>query len=369
VAAFLIGVLCLFAAQRLAFIVASRLAPRASAEPGAFPSVKVVVAAHNEEASLSVLLEQLDRLDYPPEKLSFVLASDGSSDRTAALMSAWCAGRARSSWLDLPRQVGKAAALQDAWERGADTALVAVYDADAAPRPDCLRILAREFADADLGAASGSCRPPARLATMVARYSALELWVHQLVNLSGRDRLGLNPPVVGANAVYRTAALREIGGFPPGAVSEDIEVSLALANRGWKTRFLPGAVAETSVCETLSGFWAQRLRWTRGLHQARRHARSIQSLSVLAGYLDRLVFLGAILAAWLGRMSWLWPVLYVSGPVLAIWVALGRAGQPRKAVFVLGSLPMFLVDLLATAAATLASLGRMRPRWAPQRDN
>ena len=365
--ALLIGVLCLFVAQRFAFILASLLPPRVFEGHGDTPSVTVIVAAFNEEGSLPVLLANLGRLDYPPEKLAFVLASDGSTDRTSALMSSWCVGRARSSCLVLPRRMGKAAALQLAWERGADTDLIAVYDADAAPRPDCLGILAREFADRRLGAASGSCRPVGRLPGVVARYAALELWVYQMVNLSGRDRLGLSPPVVGANAVYRAAALREIGGFPREAVSEDVEVSFALVNHGWKTRFLPEAVAETAVCGTLAGFWAQRLRWTRGLHQARRHARSLQSLSVLTGYLDRLVFLGAILAAWLGRISWLWPALYVSGPVLAIWVALRRVGQSRKAVFILGSVPMFLVDLAATAAATLASLGRMRPQWSPRR--
>jgi cellulose synthase/poly-beta-1,6-N-acetylglucosamine synthase-like glycosyltransferase len=367
VSALLVGVLCLFVAQRFALIAASLLPPRAREEQGEIPSVTVVVAACNEQASLSELLGRLDRLDYPREKLSFVLVSDGSTDRTAALMSSWCEGRERSSCVDLPRQAGKAAALQLAWERGADTDLIAVYDADAAPRSDCLRILAREFAVGRLGAASGSCRPRGRPSGMVARYASLELWVYQLVNLSGRDRLGLDPPVVGANAVYRTAALREIGGFPPEAVSEDIEVSLALTNLGWRTRFLQGAVVETHICETLAGFWAQRLRWTRGLHQARRHARSLQSLSVLTGYLDRLVFLAAILAAWLGWISWLWPALYVSGPVLAIWVALGRVGQPHKAAFLLGSLPMFPVDLVATAASTLASLGRMRPQWVPRR--
>jgi peptidoglycan-N-acetylglucosamine deacetylase len=367
VSALLIGVLCLFVAQRFAFILASQLPPRVFEEEGETPSVTVVVGACNEEGSLPILLEHLDRLEYPPEKLSVVLASDGSTDRTAALMSAWCAGRERASCLALPCQRGKAVALQLAWEHGADTDLVAVFDADAAPRPDCLRILTRAFTDGRLGAASGSCRPVGQMSGIVARYAALELWVHQMVNLAGRDRLGLNPPVVGANAVYRSAALREIGGFPREAVSEDVEVSFALTNHGWRTRFLPEAVVETFVCETLAAFWAQRLRWTRGLHQARRHARSLQSLSVLTGYLDRLVFLAAILAAWLGRISWLWPALYVSGPVLAIWAALRRVGQPRKAIFVLSSLPMFLVDLLATAAATLASLIRMRPRWVPQR--
>ncbi len=365
--ALLIGVLCLFVGQRFAFILASLLPPRAREEQGELPAVTVLVAACDEESSLPVLLEHLSRLDYPPERLSVVLVSDGSADRTAAVMTSWCAGRERSSCLVLPRAMGKAAALQLAWEHGADTDLVAVYDADAAPRPDCLRILARQFADGRLGAASGSCRPVGPLPGVVARYAALELWVYQLVNLSGRDRLGLNPPVVGANAVYRAAALREIGGFPRGAVSEDVEVSLALTNHGWKTRFLPGAVVETPICETLAGFWTQRLRWTRGLYQARRHARSLQSLSVLTGYLDRLVFVGAILAAWLGRISWLWPALYVSGPALAIWVALWRVGQPRKSLFIAGSLPMFLVDLVATAIATLASVGRMRPHWIPQR--
>jgi 1,2-diacylglycerol 3-beta-glucosyltransferase len=366
-AALLIGVLCVFVAQRFAFVLAAHLPVRPRVDHAETPSVKVVVAAHNEESTLPVLLRHLDRLDYPPDKLSFVLLSDGSLDRTAAIMSSWCARRERASCLALAQQCGKAAALQQAWQRGPEAELIAVYDADVAPRPDCLRILAREFANGSLGAASGSCRPPGKLAGPVARYAALELWVYQMVNQAGRDRLGLNPPVIGANAVYRTAALREIGGFPQGATSEDVEASFALTNRGWKTRFLPEATVETAVCETPAGFWRQRLRWTRGLHQAQRHARSLQSLSVMTGYLDRLVFLAAILAALLGRISWFWPALYLSGPLLAVWAGLHRVGQPHKTAYVLGSLPMFLFDLFVTAAATLASLARLRPQWIPHR--
>src|SRR3954468_19668072 len=50
------------------------------------PSVSIVIAARNEEASLPTKLENLRRLEYPPERLQIIVASDGSTDRTPDIL-------------------------------------------------------------------------------------------------------------------------------------------------------------------------------------------------------------------------------------------------------------------------------------------
>ena len=73
------------------------------------PTVTVVVAAYNEETVIERRLENLLALDYPPEKLVIVVASDASSDSTNELVRAVAAREPRVSLLDCPRG-GKVAA-------------------------------------------------------------------------------------------------------------------------------------------------------------------------------------------------------------------------------------------------------------------
>ncbi len=48
--------------------------------------VSIIIAVRNEEANLPGKLENLSRLDYPKDRLQIVIASDGSTDRTAAIL-------------------------------------------------------------------------------------------------------------------------------------------------------------------------------------------------------------------------------------------------------------------------------------------
>jgi len=152
---------------------------------------------------------------------------------------------------------------------------------------------------------------------------------------------------MGGNCVYRRSALHQIGGFPAGAFSEDIEVSLALVAAGWSTRFCRDAVAESRVVESLRRYWNQRCRWTRGLYRSRKRASRLESWLVSAGYADRLVFAAALVLAVSGHLSVLWPALYSVAPMTAAASALYRAGLgPALTARVLLSIPpMFAVDV------------------------
>ena len=117
------------------------------------PPVTVIVAAWNEEAVIDRRLENLLALDYPPELLEIVVASDASEDRTDELVEAVAAREPRVRLLRCPRG-GKVAA-QDRAVRESDAEIVAFSDANATWAPDALRRLVRSFADPGVGYVCG----------------------------------------------------------------------------------------------------------------------------------------------------------------------------------------------------------------------
>jgi cellulose synthase/poly-beta-1,6-N-acetylglucosamine synthase-like glycosyltransferase len=324
----------------------------------------VVVAARDEAWQVGPLLEALTRLNYPAEKLFFTLASDGSRDATAQEFRQWCQDRPRAIALELVENIGKAAVINTALEASEKTELLAVYDADQRPRPDSLRKLARAFSDERVAAASGYRQPSNDDRGIVSRYAALETWVHQLIVMAGKERWGWNPPTMGGNCLYRLAAVAELGGFPDAACGEDVEMSLGLIAHGWRTRFVQDAVAESKVAETLGHYASQRRRWTYGMFASGKHARSLEALAVASGYADRLVFAAAGVLAVTGQVSFGWLAAYLSAPFLEVLAALAKAGRLRETpVYVLGAIPMFLIDIGSAAGATVLTLAGRRPSW------
>ena len=62
-------------------------------EPVALPKVSIIVAARNEEKSITTLLESLARQDYPQELLEVIIVNDNSTDRTPIVVSEFISSR------------------------------------------------------------------------------------------------------------------------------------------------------------------------------------------------------------------------------------------------------------------------------------
>ena len=137
----------------LAAAIAARLRPRPVRREEGTPSVTVIVAAHNEEAVIERRLENLLDLDYPPERVQIVVASDASDDSTDEIVERIAALEPRIHLLRCPRR-GKVAA-QNLAVRESQAEIVAFSDANAAWAPDALTRLVRSFADADVAYACG----------------------------------------------------------------------------------------------------------------------------------------------------------------------------------------------------------------------
>jgi cellulose synthase/poly-beta-1,6-N-acetylglucosamine synthase-like glycosyltransferase len=118
------------------------------------PSVTLIIAAYNEEAAIREKIANTLALDYPPERLGIVVASDGSTDGTVAIAREF--GDERLSVLDLPRH-GKVMALNRA--ASAATGEILVFtDANAVFEREALRRLVSNFADSTVGGVCGNQR-------------------------------------------------------------------------------------------------------------------------------------------------------------------------------------------------------------------
>ena len=190
-------------------------------------------------------------LDYPRERLQVIVASDGSADATAE--------RAREAGADLVLELppgGKVAALNAAAEQAAGE-LLAFSDANSVWAPDALRRLVAPFADPGVGYVCGQVRfidPGGD--NLEGAYWRYEMAVRELES-------ALAGVTAGNGAIY---AVRRDAYVPlPPSGSHDLSFPFALAKRGLRSLYAPGARAEEKMVPTLEGEFARKRRMMVGL--------------------------------------------------------------------------------------------------------
>ena len=117
-------------------------------------------------------------LDYPAEKLEIVVASDGSTDLTDAIVGEIAAENLRVRLLQCPRE-GKVAAQHRA-VRETSSEVLAFTDANSEWQPGALRALVRNLADDEVGYVCGQLRLESPDGTnMEGAYWRYEMWVRE----------------------------------------------------------------------------------------------------------------------------------------------------------------------------------------------
>lgn len=128
----------------------SRVRARAIHHREFFPPVSIIVAVYNEEKFIQQKIENALSVDYPGP-IELVIASDGSTDRTIEIASAY---RDRARILELERR-GKAFALNDAARVAAGEILI-FTDATVLFDPQAIRHLVSAFGDPEVGGVCGN---------------------------------------------------------------------------------------------------------------------------------------------------------------------------------------------------------------------
>jgi cellulose synthase/poly-beta-1,6-N-acetylglucosamine synthase-like glycosyltransferase len=216
------------------------------------PAVSVLIAAHNEEAVIAERIENALRLDYPSAKLEIVIASDGSTDGTNAIVKRFSDPRLRLVEYDVRR--GKASVLNDAF-RELHGDIVVLSDANTNMDSAALRKLVRWFRSPQVGVVCGRLvlTDPATGTNVDGLY-----WKYETFLKYCESRLGA---LLGANgAIY--AIRRELyAGIRRNTLIDDFVIPLLTRLRtGCSIEYDPEAIAYEETPEAIGAEFKRRAR-------------------------------------------------------------------------------------------------------------
>jgi len=195
------------------------------------PPVSIVMVVRNEERVLESKLQNLLRLNYPEDQIQILVVSDGSTDRTEEILGEYGQdSRVHVILNQLPQ--GKASGLNDAIEF-AHGEIVMFTDARQIIEFSALRLLAENFADPDVGCASGELMlgDPAKGESDqgFGLYWRVEKRIRQMESASGS--------VVGATGAIYAARRELLTEVPAGTILDDVYLPMHVVRQGKRVVF------------------------------------------------------------------------------------------------------------------------------------
>jgi cellulose synthase/poly-beta-1,6-N-acetylglucosamine synthase-like glycosyltransferase len=232
------------------------------------PTVTVQLPLFNEMYVAERLINACAALDYPAHLLEIQVLDD-STDETS-IHVAECVARHRDRGVNVTHvrrgdRTGFKAGALDAGLKLTSSDLVAVFDADFVPRPDCLRRMVRHFADDRVGMVQMRWSHINRDYSLLTRVQAMMLDGHFVVEQAARNRSGAFFNFNGTAGMWRRATIEWSGGWQHDTLTEDTDLSFRAQLCGWRFVYLLDDDVPSELPVDLNAFKAQQRRWAKGL--------------------------------------------------------------------------------------------------------
>jgi cellulose synthase/poly-beta-1,6-N-acetylglucosamine synthase-like glycosyltransferase len=336
------------------------------------PSVDLIICAHDEATSIAAKLENALALDYPSERLTIWVASDGSSDGTVEIARGF--EERGVQVLDLPRG-GKASVLEKAVE-ASESEVIAFSDANSMWLPDALSALVEPLTDERVGGVAGDQRylEPGGMGTDSA-VGERAYWSFDRQLKAWQSRAGSVISATGAIYAVRRSLFRP----PPPDATDDFMISTEVIAQGKRLVFSLDAVALEPAAESSGGEFRRKVRViTRGLRGVF-YRRALLHPSKTGGYAVELL----LHKLW-RRLTWIplfalfamIPALWSAGDwtaslalALALALSLGLLGLAVPALGRFRIVAMAAYVLMVNAACALATLNAVRGHRVSQWDS
>jgi len=234
------------------------------------PVITVQLPLFNEMYVVERLVKAVTEIDYPREKLEIQVLDD-STDETVRLAEATVAKYARKGfdihYLHRSDRTGfKAGALEQGL-KVAKGELLAIFDADFVPKPDCLRKLVDFFTDPLVGCAQMRWSHINGDYNLLTRLQTIMLDGHFVVEQTTRNRTGGFFNFNGTAGIWRRRAIALSGGWQHDTLTEDTDLSFRAQLMGWKFVYLLDEEAPAEIPVEINAFKAQQRRWAKGVMQ------------------------------------------------------------------------------------------------------
>ena len=242
-----------------------RFSSRAKHKRRLNPIVAVLIPAHNEEKAIIRSIESVLRSSY--RKVVVIVIDDASTDSTRSLVRRYIKDHpnAKLKLMFKRKNVGKASAMNYALKNGVQSDLVMTLDADSLIQKKTIANAVNYFDDPNVVGVAANVQ-------VLDSYSILGLLqkFEYIIGYRSKKFFSVTNSefiIGGVASTYRTDVLKKVGFYDSDIITEDIALSLKIANEGNKKfRLVYGVdvIAMTEGVQTFRALLRQRYRWKMG---------------------------------------------------------------------------------------------------------
>jgi len=240
----------------------------------ALPDVLVQLPVRDEGDLALRVAAAACRLDWPHDKLEIQLLDDGSAERHQALCEAVAALVPPGVNLKVLRRGSSEGFKAGNLAFGmlhSQAPYIAIFDADFVPEADFLRrTVPALVADSALAFVQTRWGHANRDTNWLTRAQGVLLDAHFAIEQEARFRVGIPFSFNGTAGVWRREAIENAGGWTGDTLTEDLDLSVRCALKGWRAAMLPDIEVPGELPETAAAWRAQQARWTKGHAQVAR---------------------------------------------------------------------------------------------------
>jgi len=224
-------------------------------------TITALIPAYNEEDYIVNTIRHIQKQTVRVDKI--LVVDDCSKDRTGIFAKMAGADVVRTD----KNQGSKARAQQYAISNGhVETDLFVTIDADTLLDPRGIEKMLPYFENPKVAGTCGYVIP-ARIKTIWERGRFIEYIFSLSLFKEAQNNFGAILVSSGCFSMFRTSIVKEVGGFNPRTIAEDMDLTWEIACRGYTIAFVKDAICYPYDPPTLKILLSQLDRWYRGFFQ------------------------------------------------------------------------------------------------------
>ena len=218
------------------------------------PYVSMVISAYNEQDAIAEKLNNCCSLEFPKEKLEILIGSDGSTDKTNAILETNCSSNIRPIFFNERR--GKAVVINQLVE-AATGEIIIFSDANTIYKRNSIKKLVRHFADDSVGGVCGRLNLLNPTKNVGGKGETI-YWKYEnfIKRFEGKIRT-----VIGANgAIYALRKKYYSVLAEDKVVVDDFVISMKVVEKGYDVVYEGEAEASETTSPDIQGEFRRKIR-------------------------------------------------------------------------------------------------------------
>lgn len=225
-----------------------------------WPETTLVIAAYNEEGFIDEKIKNTLSLDYPKDKLTVYVVTDGSTDRTPEMVMAYDS----IQHFHQPERKGKIHAVNRIM-KFVKTPLVIFCDANTYLNTESIKNIVRHYQDKKVGGVAGEKRIFKKAEDNASGAGEGLYWKYESF-LKKKDSEVYS--VVGAAGELFSVRTELYEEPTENIIIEDFYISLKITMAGYRFIYEPDAIATETASASVSEEWKRKVRISAGGFQA-----------------------------------------------------------------------------------------------------